>query len=233
MGQKKHHRAPRRAKPRKLKRIKDMLFASKINQVSTTIANISQEIEDLQKKIEWLRGEKLELEQYQQQLGSAENASESAIEQIKTALMMITAISPTEVQTFKGAINSLFDCERPQLAACSEPVESDPDPEPEPEPPSIEAKAVVESESFTGEFPSETKDADPLAPIEIEENDPDTIGDDLKATTALFHVKINQLRTLCKQRGLIASGNAGDLRRRILADNITAQEVEDFRSSVA
>jgi len=34
-----------------------MLFASKINQVSTTIANISQEIEDLQKKIEWLRGD--------------------------------------------------------------------------------------------------------------------------------------------------------------------------------
>jgi len=66
MGQKEHHRAPRKAKPRKLKRIKDMLFASKINQVSTTIANISQEIEDLQKKIEWLRGEKLELEQYVQ-----------------------------------------------------------------------------------------------------------------------------------------------------------------------
>lgn len=210
-----------------------MLFASKINQVSTTIANISQEIEDLQKKIEWLRGEKLELEQYQQQLGSAENASESAIEQVKTALVMITAISPDELQTFKGAIDSLFDCvdcERPQLAACSEPVESDP--EPEPEPPSIEVKAVV-SESFTGEFPSETKDAEPLAPIEIEENDPDTIGDDLKATTALFHVKINQLRTLCKQRGLSAAGNAGDLRRRILADNITAQEVEDFRLSVA
>ena len=207
-----------------------MLFASKINQVSTTIANISQEIEDLQKKIEWLRGEKLELEQYQQQLGSAENASESAIEQIKTALMMITAISPTEVQTFKGAIDSLFDCERPQLAACSEPVESDPDPEPGPEPPSIEAKAVVELESFTGEFPSETKDADPLAPIEIEQNDPSTIRD---ASTALFHLKINQLRTLCKQRGLSASGNSGDLRRRIFADNITPEEVEDFRSSVA
>jgi len=210
-----------------------MLFASKINQVSTTIANISQEIEDLQKKIEWLRSEKLELEQYQQQLGSAENAAESAIEQIKTALMMINAISPTEVQTFKGAINSLFDCERPQLAACSEPVESDPEPEPEPEPPSIEAEAVVESESFTGEFPIETKDADPLAPIEIEENDPYTIRDDLKATTALFHLRINHLRTLCKQRGLSASGNSGDLRRRILADNITAQEVDDFRSSVA
>lgn len=193
-----------------------MLFNTKIQEIQSQVSANSLEIEALLLRVEELRAQNLAMENHLQQLGSAENAAESAIEQIKTALMMITAISPDEVQTFKGAINSLFDCERPQLMAHSEPVESDPDPEPEPEPPS-----------------SETKEADPLAPIEIEENDPYTIGDDLKATTALFHLKINQLRTLCKQRGLSASGNAGDLRRRILADNITAQEVKDFRSSVA
>lgn len=193
-----------------------MLFNTKIQEIQSQVSANSLEIEALLLRVEELRAQNLAMENHLQQLGSAENAAESAIEQIKTALMMITAISPDEVQTFKGAINSLFDCERPQLMAHSEPVESDPDPEPEPEPPS-----------------SETKEADPLAPIEIEENDPYTIGDDLKATTALFHLRINQLRTLCKQRGLSASGNAGDLRRRILADNITAQEVKDFRSSVA
>ncbi|MFN7809465.1 MAG: SAP domain-containing protein [Pseudanabaena sp.] len=210
-----------------------MLFNTKIQEIQSQVSANSLEIEALLLRVEELRAQNLAMENHLQQLGSAENAAESAIEQVRTALAMIKAISPDELQTFKGAIDSLFDCERPQLAACSEPVESDPDPEPEPEPPSIEAKAVVESESFTGEFPSETKDAEPLAPIEIEENDPYTIRDDLKATTALFHLRINQLRTLCKQRGLSASGNAGDLRRRILADNITAQEVEDFRSSVA
>lgn len=210
-----------------------MLFNTKIQEIQSQVSANSLEIEALLLRVEELRAQNLAMENHLQQLGSAENAAESAIEQIKTALMMINAISPTEVQTFKGAINSLFDCERPQLMAHSEPVESDPDPEPEPEPPSIEAKTVVESESFTGEFSSETKEADPLAPIEIEENDPYTIRDDLKATTALFHLRINQLRTLCKQRGLSASGNADDLRRRILADNITEQEVKDFRSSVA
>lgn len=195
-----------------------MLFNTKIQEIQSQVSANSLEIEALLLRVEELRAQNLAMENHLQQLGSAENAAESAIEQIKTALMMITAISPTEVQTFKGAIDFLFDCERPQLMAHSEPVESDPDtdPEPEPEPPS-----------------SETKEADPLAPIEIEENDPYTIRDDLKATTALFHLRINQLRTLCKQRGLSASGNAGDLRRRILADNITAQEVEDFRLSVA
>jgi hypothetical protein len=210
-----------------------MLFNTKIQEIQSQVSANSLEIEALLLRVEELRAQNLAMENHLQQLGSAENAAESAIEQVRTALAMIKAISPNEMIIFKGAIDSLFDCERPQLVACSEPIESDPDPKPEPEPPSIEAKTVVESGYFTGEFPIETKDAEPLAPIEIEENDPDAIGDDLKATTALFHVKINQLRTLCKQRGLSASGNAGDLRRRILADNITAQEVEDFRSSVA
>jgi hypothetical protein len=210
-----------------------MLFNAKINEVQSQVSANSLEIDALLLRVEELRAQNLAMENYLQQLGSAENAAESAIEQIKTALMMINAISPTEVQTFKGAINSLFDCERPQLAACSEPIESDPKPKPEPKPPSIEAEAVVEPESFTEEFPIETKDADPLAPIEIEENEPYTIRDDLKATKALFDLKINQLRTLCKQRGLSASGSSGDLRRRIFTDNITSQEVEDFRSSVA
>ena len=86
-----------------------MLFASKINEVNATISHISNEIEDLQARIEALRIEKLELEQYQQQLGSAENASESAIEQVRTALAMINAISPDEKATFKDALISLFD----------------------------------------------------------------------------------------------------------------------------
>ena len=103
-----------------------MLFNAKINEIQCQVSANSLEIEALLLRVEELRAQNLAMENHLQQLGSAENAAESAIEQIKTALMMITAISPTEVQTFKGAINSLFDCERPQLAACSEPVESDP-----------------------------------------------------------------------------------------------------------
>ena len=110
-----------------------MLFASKINEVNATISRISHEIEDLQARIEALRIEKLELEQYQQQLGSAENASESAIEQVRTALAMIKAISPSERETFKDALISLFtddDADIPLLASA--------DPEPEPSDDAIE-----------------------------------------------------------------------------------------------
>jgi TolA-binding protein len=116
-----------------------MLFASKINEVNATIAGISQEIEDLQARIEDLRIEKLELEQYQQQLGSAENASESAIEQVKTALAMIKAISPDEKATFKDALISLFDdADIPLLAS------AEPDPEPNPSDDAIKERSQNE-----------------------------------------------------------------------------------------
>ena len=112
-----------------------MLFADKMTKVNATISQISHEIEDLQARIEALRIEKLELEQYQQQLGSAENASESAIEQVRTALAMIKAISPDEVGTLKDALISLFDdADIPLLASAG----TDPDPEPEPSDDAIE-----------------------------------------------------------------------------------------------
>jgi len=216
-----------------------MLFASKINQVSTTIANISQEIEDLQKKIEWLRGEKLQLEQYQQQLGSAENAAESAIEQIKTALMMITAISPTEAQTFKGAIDSLFDCERPQLAACSEPVESDPVPVPEPEPSGKPDSSTPLSVNV--EVVAEDVSPEVLQGCEETEGNQDISDEDVspqgpKSDIAYYKIEqlpFNKLRALAKHRKVSGKGDAHDLIKRIFESGITPEEVEDFRSSVA
>lgn len=85
-----------------------MLFATTINQVQGTIASISTEIDEMQKRIELLREQKLALESHLQQLGSAESAAESAIEQTRTAITMIEAISPTELSCFQAALNELF-----------------------------------------------------------------------------------------------------------------------------
>jgi TolA-binding protein len=157
-----------------------MLFASKINEVNATIANISQEIEDLQARIEDLRIEKLELEQYQQQLGSAENASESAIEQVKTALAMIKAISPDEKATFKDALISLFDdADIPLLAS------AEPDPEPEPSDDAIETS------------PNGNGHAIDINAIEIGVSD---------LTASLNKLGINELRKLAKKHRLDSKG---------------------------
>lgn len=172
-----------------------MLFASKINEVNASIAGISQEIEDLQSRIEALRIEKLELEQHQQQLGSAENASESAIEQVKTALAMIDAISPAERETFKNALISLFDdADIPLLAS------AEPDPEPEPSDDAIE-DAIETSPNGNGHNGHNGHNGNGHA-IDIEALE---IGvSDL--TSALNKLGINDLRKLAKKHRLDCKG---------------------------
>lgn len=210
-----------------------MLFNAKINEIQSQVSANSLEIDALLLRVEELRAQNLAMENHLQQLGSAENAAESAIEQIKTALMMINAISPTEVQTFKGAIDSLFDCERPQLAAYSEPIESDPDPEPEPsgEPDSSACGEPAESAC------SEPAEPAPLnANVEVVAECEDVSLQNLTSDIAyhkLEQLPFNKLRALAKHRKVSGKGDAHDLIKRIFESGITPEEVEDFRSSVA
>ena len=183
-----------------------MLFASKINEVNATISQISHEIEDLQARIEALRIEKLELEQYQQQLGSAENASESAIEQVRTALAMIKAISPSERETFKDALISLFtdDADIPLLAS------ADPDPEPEPSDDAIENGHNGNGHNGNGH---ETID---INAIEIGVSD---------LTASLNKLGINDLRKLAKKRRLDCKGTKLILIHRLIESGISEADL--------
>ena len=192
-----------------------MLFASKINEVNATIANISHEIEDLQARIEALRIEKLELEQYQQQLGSAENASESAIEQVRTALAMIKAISPSERETFKDALISLFtdDADIPLLAS------ADPDPDPNPSDDAIE-DAIETSPNGNGHNGNghngnghETIDIEAL---EIGVSD---------LTASLNKLGINDLRKLAKKHRLDCKGTKLILIHRLIESGISEADL--------
>lgn len=184
-----------------------MLFASKINEVNATISQISHEIEDLQARIEALRIEKLELEQYQQQLGSAENASESAIEQVRTALAMIKAISPSERETFKDALISLFtddDADIPLLAS------ADPDPEPEPSDDAIENGHNGNGHNGNGH---ETID---INAIEIGVSD---------LTASLNKLGINDLRKLAKKHRLDSKGTKLILIHRLIESGISEADL--------
>lgn len=189
-----------------------MLFASKINEVNATIANISHEIEDLQARIEALRIEKLELEQYQQQLGSAENASESAIEQVRTALAMIKAISPSERETFKDALISLFtdDADIPLLAS------ADPDPEPEPSDDAIE-DAIETSPNGNGHNGHNGNGhAIDINAIEIGVSD---------LTASLNELGINDLRKLAKKHRLDCKGTKLILIHRLIESGISEADL--------
>ncbi len=196
-----------------------MLFASKINEVNATIANISHEIEDLQARIEALRIEKLELEQYQQQLGSAENASESAIEQVRTALAMIKAISPDEKATFKEALISLFndDADIPLLAS------AEPDPEPEPSDDAIEINPDLppspNGNGHNGNGHNGNGNGHETIDIEALE-----IGvSDL--TASLRKLGINDLRKLAKRRGVDSKGAKFILIHRLIESGLSEADL--------
>ena len=187
-----------------------MLFNAKINEIQCQVSANSLEIEALLLRVEELRAQNLAMENHLQQLGSAENAAESAIEQIKTALMMINAISPTEVMTFKGAIDSLFDCERPQLSAV--------DPEPEPEP----------SEDAVIEVVAETNGHNGNGHGDIEMEDLEIGVSDIEA--ALGKLGINELRKLAKAKRIDSKGAKFILIKRLIGAEITEAEVMEHTS---
>lgn len=195
-----------------------MLFADKMDKVTATIANISHEIEDLQARIEALRIEKLELEQYQQQLGSAENASESAIEQVRTALAMIKAISPDEKATFKDALISLFDDADIPLLASADP---DPDPDPNPSDDAIE-DAIETSPNGNGHNGNGHNGhngnghAIDINAIEIGVSD---------LTASLNKLGINDLRKLAKKHRLDCKGAKFILIHRLIEAGISEADL--------
>ena len=188
-----------------------MLFASKISEVTATISQISHEIEDLQARIEALRIEKLELEQYQQQLGSAENASESAIEQVKTALAMIKAISPSERETFKDALISLFADEGdiPLLAS------AEPDPEPNPSDDAIETSPNGNGHNGHNGNGNHHETID-IEALEIGVSD---------LTSALNKLGINDLRKLAKKHRLESKGAKFILIYRLIESGISEADL--------
>ena len=105
------------------------LFATKLEEINATLNGYQQEIDELEQRLNQLRDEKKDLENHAQQLSSAENAAESALEQVKTALTMLGAIAPSEIDTFKAAIDEAFGSSKqlPQLPEKTEeqPTEQD------------------------------------------------------------------------------------------------------------
>jgi DNA polymerase III gamma/tau subunit len=77
------------------------VLAAKFNQVDASIADTQSQITALQTKLS-------ELQDYRQQLLSVEQACESALSQVNTALMMLHHVDPSQIDTFKTAVDAQF-----------------------------------------------------------------------------------------------------------------------------
>ena len=107
------------------------LLAAKFNQIATAIDATNAQITALQAHLS-------ELQEHQQQLLSVEQACQSALTQVGTALSMLNHVDPAEIPTFKSAVDAQFG---------------------------TEAIAFLESATPT---PAETVKPEPVAPIEPE-----------------------------------------------------------------
>jgi chromosome segregation ATPase len=179
-----------------------MLFQNKINQLNTKVSEINATIEDLSRQIEALREQKLALETHLQELGSAENAAESALVQVQTAISMIQAISPDQIATFKDAITALFNTKLPILPPVT--------PDPEPENPTLKENTII---------------LEPTLENMVEDDSP-TIADLLKEeytkTTTNGHpawikrLSVAKLQKLCQERKLDSNGTKAELITRLV-----------------
>ena len=100
------------------------LLAVKFAQIATAIDTANAQIAALQIQLS-------ELQEHQQQLLSVEQACQSALAQVGTALSMLNHVDPAEIGTFKAAVESQFGTDaiaflEPAIPTPAETIEPEP-----------------------------------------------------------------------------------------------------------
>ncbi|MEG5066780.1 hypothetical protein QUB33_24495 [Microcoleus sp. B3-A4] len=176
------------------------LLTVKFNQIASAIDATNAQIAALQAKLS-------ELQEHQQQLLSVEQACQSALAQVGTALAMLNHVDPAEILTFKAAVEAQFGTDaiaflEPTTPAPAEQIEPEPNEPTAPEPattadtnPPIDVEATPE--------PAAPSEPEPAPEPDIEQ--------------ALANMPLPTLRSLAKSKKVDARGTAANITRRLKA----------------
>ena len=134
------------------------VLVAKFNQVDASIADTQSQITALQTKLS-------ELQDYRQQLLSVEPACESALSQVNTALMMLHHVDPSQINTFKTAVDAQFGTDAIAFLESATPTPAEPV-KPEPTAPTAPLSAPT------------APDVEPTIDVEAEVTDA-TVTDEL------------------------------------------------------
>jgi hypothetical protein len=85
-----------------------MLFNLKVSEVKSIIESNTSEVEGLLSRVEDLQEENKKLKDYLQQLGVASKASESALEELKKAYLMLKKVDPSQMDVLKQEVDRLY-----------------------------------------------------------------------------------------------------------------------------
>lgn len=96
-----------------------MLFNQEINNIDNQLQGYGDRIEELEAQLKLLRTEKGQLEEHKQKLLTAEQAAESALEQVRIAVSLVSTVDTNQVEIFHDAVDNIFTTfnSAPQLEA--------------------------------------------------------------------------------------------------------------------
>jgi len=181
------------------------LLATKFAQIDATIDATTAQIAALQAKLS-------ELQEHRQQLLSVEQACQSALSQVDTALMMLYHVDPSQVDTFKDALVVKFATDaigilEPADTAPTQPIEPEPT---APAAPETSPESEIEIEPAIDIEASDTTDVpiEPTAPTPAA-----TPGADIEKL--LNKMTIQSIRKLAASRGVSAIGTRANIAARL------------------
>lgn len=178
------------------------LLAAKFTQIDATIDATTAQITALQAKLS-------ELQEHRQQLLSVEQACQSALSQVDTALAMLHHVDPSQVGVFQVAIDSKFNSET--IALLPEAPETTTEPT-EPKltaPTPTNTSAEPETEPAIDVEVAESTDA----PIATAPAPTPTTGADIEKL--LNKMSIQSIRKLAASRGVSAIGTRANIAARL------------------
>jgi hypothetical protein len=177
------------------------VLAAKFNQVDASIADTQSQITALQTKLS-------ELQDYRQQLLSVEQACESALGQVGTALAMLNHVDASQIGTFKAAVDAQFGTDAIAFLESATPAPAE----------TVEPEPV---EPTAPESPT-APDVEPAIDVEAEVTDA-TVTDEPIAPTApdieglLNKMTIQNIRKLASAKGTDTKGTRASIAARLKA----------------
>ncbi|MEG4287280.1 hypothetical protein QUB68_29665 [Microcoleus sp. A006_D1] len=172
------------------------LLAAKFAQIATAIDTTNAQITALQAKLS-------ELQEHQQQLLSVEQACQSALSQVDTALAMLHHVDPSQVGTFQSAIEGKFASGAIGILS--------PAPEPEPTEPEIEPEPTAPTAPETPTEPAIDVEVADTADAPIEP----TPGATADIEGMLNKLTIQSIRKLATAKKISAHGTRATIAARL------------------
>jgi hypothetical protein len=183
-----------------------------INLLAAKFAQIASQIDITTAQITALQAKLSELQEHQQQLLSVEQACQSALSQVDTALMMLNHVDPSEINTFKDALVIKFNSDAIALIEPTAPAETATDTPTEPTAPAETDTTPTEPTAST------PPDINPV--IDVTATDTDT--PDIEKS--LDNLSLKNFRKLARSKNLDSRLNRATLTVRLKA-LVTRDEV--------